>query len=125
MHGEKRPAHVVESKQCVVVIILVTKPLPRQIYYCLYCLFMSWSGIPASTSVDSVRKTTGLVSVTRTGSKLHRPQTYIQKTKFGTFHNRVVSEFPFIWKSFNSEMKIINFLYFIQVKCNSKMDWLC
>ena len=27
---------------------LVTKPQPRQIYYCLCCLFMSWSVIPAA-----------------------------------------------------------------------------
>ena len=33
-----------------------TKPLPRQIYYCPCCLFMSWSGITAAISVDSVTK---------------------------------------------------------------------
>ena len=33
---------------------LVTKPQPRQIYYCPCCLFMLWAGIPAAISVDSV-----------------------------------------------------------------------
>ena len=71
---------------------LVTKPQPWPIFYCLCCLFMSWSCIPAAILW---RKTTGLVCVTQTSSKLHRPQNYIQKmqTTSGTFHNRVVSEF--------------------------------
>ena len=86
---------------CVVFVLsfrskfLVTKPLPQQIYYPC-CLFMLWSGIPAAISVDSVSvKEDDWTVITRTRSKLHRPQTYIQKlqTTSGTFHNRVVSEF--------------------------------
>ena len=78
---------------------LVTKPLPRQFSYCPRCLFMMWSGLPAAISVDSATVMeddwTSKVSVTRTSSKLHRPQPYIWKlrTISGTFHNRVVSEF--------------------------------
>ena len=81
---------------------LVTKPLPRQNYYCACCLFMFWSGIPVAISVDSLTKEDDwLVSVIRTSSKLHRPKTSIQKlrTISGTFHNRVVSELYHMWSS--------------------------
>ena len=61
----------------------------------LICLLEGVGGRnPLPLALIELRKTTGLVYVTQTSSKLHRPLTYIHKvwTISGTFHNRVVSE---------------------------------